>query len=523
MTRSARGRRRAARAAPRRGVVGPFSGRQLLRAARRGRGGRRLVLVLVTRPIAPGPGSGVPTALPGATPFLVGEARIGLQPRRPRPGARVDERGRHRRDHSRDLDGKPGPPRGPPRQAGLAQLLGDLVPALPGGDPGPARHGRALPRQGPRHRRGRRPGDDASTTCRRTPTATSWATRSPSTPRRTSSTCTRCTPCRPSSSSGPTAGCSKVVNGPPGRSRGAARRRVLRVDGGAACRQPGERPVQRRRRCSRPAWLMGRAEPGAAVRPGAGPIGGAGPRQRRSRGRGTSGEPAGYSPSNRKRSRSGTSLPDRHPRLVRQDHRPVVLDGAPEQLALDLDASRAGSRRTPSPSAGSRTRDACTGRRRTRRARAPGPVPRTTTAWCPAEWPPVRTAVTPGQQLAVALGPALGAPVRDEPQLRLVVRGDDPAVAAQRDLPLRPLGDDRRPAGTPATRRRAAGRRRGRSGGGSSRRRRPSPGRSPPRAAPARSGVPCVAAHRGVLRVHALADARSRRGRGRPASRPAGS
>ena len=63
----------------RRGVIGPFTGRQLTSAlavvvvA-------AILLVLVTRPIAPAPGSGPPTALPGATPFLVGEARVGLQP-----------------------------------------------------------------------------------------------------------------------------------------------------------------------------------------------------------------------------------------------------------------------------------------------------------------------------------------------------------------------------------------------------------------------------------------------------------
>ena len=63
----------------RRGLIGPFTGRQLL--------GVLLVVVVaagalfvVTRPIAPGPDSGPPTALPGATPFLVGEARVGLQP-----------------------------------------------------------------------------------------------------------------------------------------------------------------------------------------------------------------------------------------------------------------------------------------------------------------------------------------------------------------------------------------------------------------------------------------------------------
>jgi peroxiredoxin len=64
----------------RRGGIGPFSRRQLLlvlgvvAAA-------ALVLFLVTRPIAPAGGTvGLPTALPGATPFLVGEAQTGLQP-----------------------------------------------------------------------------------------------------------------------------------------------------------------------------------------------------------------------------------------------------------------------------------------------------------------------------------------------------------------------------------------------------------------------------------------------------------
>jgi thiol-disulfide isomerase/thioredoxin len=64
----------------RRDGIGPFSRRQLLLilgvvAA------TALVLFLVTRPIAPAGGSlGLPKALPGATPFLVGEAQAGLQP-----------------------------------------------------------------------------------------------------------------------------------------------------------------------------------------------------------------------------------------------------------------------------------------------------------------------------------------------------------------------------------------------------------------------------------------------------------
>ena len=65
--------------AARRGVIGPFTARQLVVVA-------SVVVVaaillfLATRPIAPAGGiGGLPTAIPGATPFLVGEAREGLQ------------------------------------------------------------------------------------------------------------------------------------------------------------------------------------------------------------------------------------------------------------------------------------------------------------------------------------------------------------------------------------------------------------------------------------------------------------
>ena len=64
----------------RRGGIGPFSRRQLLLVL----GVVAVAAVvgfLVTRPIAPAGGTGgLPTALPGATPFLVGEAQTGLQP-----------------------------------------------------------------------------------------------------------------------------------------------------------------------------------------------------------------------------------------------------------------------------------------------------------------------------------------------------------------------------------------------------------------------------------------------------------
>jgi thiol-disulfide isomerase/thioredoxin len=103
--------------AARRGVIGPFTARQLLVvlvvvvvAA--------VVLFLVTRPIAPAGGlGGLPTALPGATPFLVGEARVGLQ-----PGDLAPELEWTRADGSTgqllDLDGNP---------VRLADLRGKLV------------------------------------------------------------------------------------------------------------------------------------------------------------------------------------------------------------------------------------------------------------------------------------------------------------------------------------------------------------------------------------------------------------
>jgi peroxiredoxin len=97
-------------------MVGPFSGRQLLTAL-----GTVVVavvaLVVLTRPIAPGPGSGPPTALPGATPYLVGSPATGLQ-----PGEQAPELTWTGTDGSpvslRDLDGNP---------VRLADLRGKLV------------------------------------------------------------------------------------------------------------------------------------------------------------------------------------------------------------------------------------------------------------------------------------------------------------------------------------------------------------------------------------------------------------
>lgn len=68
----------------RRGIIGPFGARQLL-VALAVVAGAALVLVAITRPIAPGPGSGLATALPGATPYIVGSPATGLQPGRLAP------------------------------------------------------------------------------------------------------------------------------------------------------------------------------------------------------------------------------------------------------------------------------------------------------------------------------------------------------------------------------------------------------------------------------------------------------
>ena len=50
-----------------------------------------------------------------------------------------------------------------------------------------------------------------------------------------------------------------------------------------------------------------------------------------------------------------------------------------------------------------------------------------------------------GEQLLLALGPALGAPVADEPQFRLDVTRHEPRIVAERDFPLGPLRHDAGP------------------------------------------------------------------------------
>ena len=100
----------------RRGLIGPFTGRQLLAV---------LVVVvlaavglaLVTRPIAPGPGSAVATILPVSTPYVVGSPTVGLQPGQLAPELAWAGDDGHRVTLS-DLDGNP---------VSLADLRGKLV------------------------------------------------------------------------------------------------------------------------------------------------------------------------------------------------------------------------------------------------------------------------------------------------------------------------------------------------------------------------------------------------------------
>ena len=192
---------------------------------------RRGVLTLVTRPIAPGPARSA-TPLPGATPFLVG-APIARPPAR-QPGARastVTHDGTGRPSSSRTSTATRSGSRTCAGKLVWLNFWAQLVPAVPGRDAGPARPRRGVRRQGPRDRRRRRPGDDARQRAGRTPSATSWATRSRSTPRPTSSGCTGSTPCRRRCSSGRTGTILEVVNGPLSRRGRAGADRRLAAEG----------------------------------------------------------------------------------------------------------------------------------------------------------------------------------------------------------------------------------------------------------------------------------------------------
>ncbi len=220
----------------RHGLIGPFSGRQLgavLRDRRRcARSASSPSPGRSARPPAPGP----PTR--GRPPFLVGPATGPATGPAWRPSSWAP-----RADGTpwplTDLDGKPGPPRRPPRQGRLAQLLGELVPALPGRDTDPARHLRHV--QGPRARARRdRVQETTRPTSGRTPPSTGSTTRSRPTCRPTSGASTAATGCRPMCSSTPTVG---SAGSSPVRSAPSRRRRRWR----RSCRRRRPAPRARRR------------------------------------------------------------------------------------------------------------------------------------------------------------------------------------------------------------------------------------------------------------------------------------
>ena len=194
--------------AARRGLVGPFSGRQLLAlvavivvAA--------VGLTLVTRPIAPGPANA--TAIPLATPFIVGPPTEGLRPGDVAPELEVTGADGTTVQLT-DLDGNPvrlEDLRGklvwlnfwatwcPPCQS-ETPVLRDMDEAY--GDDGLAIVGIAVQETTP---------DDVRAYADRY----ELGTTSPSMPRPTSSTCTGSTRCRRSSSSTRTAGSSRWSTG----------------------------------------------------------------------------------------------------------------------------------------------------------------------------------------------------------------------------------------------------------------------------------------------------------------------
>ena len=141
----------------RHGVIGPFSGRQLI-ATFVSVVIAVVVLVAITTPLN---GSGGWAGNGGPARDLVHHlvpAAGGVAGRGHRPGA--DGQARRRLDLPAGGPARqPDPARGPARQGGLDQLLDDLVPALPVGGPDPARPLRALPRPGPGAHRDQRPGD----------------------------------------------------------------------------------------------------------------------------------------------------------------------------------------------------------------------------------------------------------------------------------------------------------------------------------------------------------------------------
>ena len=333
--------------------------------------------------------------LPGATPFLVGAPIEGLQPGNLAPElewsthdgatASSSRTSTATRSGSRTCEGK----------LVWLNFWASLVPAVPGRDAGPARPRRAVRRPGPRDRRRRGPGDD--------------------------------------------------------RRQRPGLRRALPAGLHDRVRRLG-RHLRLYKVFALPTQVF--------VGPdGDGPAG----RQRPA-------EPPGRAGADRRLAAEGLTTPqslerlqplepeavavrDQRPTGIRRswlsDHDPVVLDRAPEQLALDLDRveREVVERRHPARVRGPRPHR--TGRRRTPRDRAPGPVPRTTIAWWPAEWPPVRTTDTPGSSSRSPSAQPSAPQSATSRSSGWSYEATSREFVAERDLPLLALGDDPRPRERP--------------------------------------------------------------------------
>ena len=141
----------------RHGLIGPFGGRQIVMAV-------LLIAAVVvailglTAPLGNTGGSCPTRPATDALPHRSARRRASGPGR---PGARLRRRPAPTAAPSglTDLDGRPVRPRRPPRQGRLGQLLGELVPALPVGDAGPARGRGRVQGPGPGGPRDQRAGD----------------------------------------------------------------------------------------------------------------------------------------------------------------------------------------------------------------------------------------------------------------------------------------------------------------------------------------------------------------------------
>ena len=92
--------------------------------------------------------------------------------------------------------------------------------------------------------------------------------------------------------------------------------------------------------------------------------------------------------------------------------RPVLLGGLPEQLRPSPPTESSGKSSNDVTQRGFAAHGRMHRSPKNATVRPPGPVPRTTTAWWPAEWPPVGTTDTPGQHLPLARRPSPRRPSR---------------------------------------------------------------------------------------------------------------